>query len=60
MKKSKLLVFNEDDNEQFINERIETYERKGWEVTDHRVSIARGSSFSSARITVLMQKEEWE
>lgn len=58
MKKSRLLVFNEYDNEQVINESIEIYERKGWEVTDHRVSITKGSGFLSALITILMQKED--
>lgn len=57
MKKSKVLLFNENDTEDKINKLIRTEEEKGWEVKEHRVAVAKSNSFSRVVITFLMQQE---
>ena len=57
MKKSKVLLFNEDDTEDRINNRIRREEENGWEVKEHRVAAAKSNSFSKVVITFLMQRE---
>lgn len=57
MKKSKILLFDEDDTEDRINEWIRTEEENGWEVKEHRVAVAKSNSFSKVVITFLMQQE---
>ena len=57
MKKSKVLLFNENDTEDRINKRISTEEENGWEVKEHGVSIAKSNGFSRVIITLLMQRE---
>ena len=57
MKKSKVLLFNEDDTEDRINKRIRTEEEKGWEEKEHRVAVAKSNAFSRVVITFLMQRE---
>lgn len=57
MKRSKVLLFNEDDTEDRINERIRAEEEKGWEVKEHGVAVDRSNGFSIVVITFLMQQE---
>ena len=57
MKKSKILLFDEDDTEDRINKWIRTEEENGWEVKEHRVAVARSNNFSKVVITFLMQME---
>ena len=57
MKKSKVLLFDEDATEDRINKRIRTEEENGWEVKEHRVAVAKSNAFSRVVITFLMQQE---
>ena len=57
MKKSKVLLFNEDDTEDKINKQIRAEEEKGWEVKEHRVAMAKSDFSSRVVITFLMQQE---
>lgn len=57
MKKSKILLFNEDDTEDRINNRIRIEEENGWEVKEHGVAVDRSNGFSRVVITFLMQRE---
>ena len=57
MKKSKVLLFNEEHTEDRINTRIKAEEENGWEVKEHRVAVAKSNGFSRVIITFLMQQE---
>ena len=57
MKKSKVLLFDEDATEDRINKRIRIEEENGWEVKEHRVAVAKSNAFSIVAITFLMQRE---
>ena len=57
MKKSKVLLFDEDATEDRINKWIRTEEENGWEVKEHRVAVAKSNAFSRVVITFLMQQE---
>jgi hypothetical protein len=57
VKKSKVLLFDEDATEDRINKRIRIEEENGWEVKEHRVAVAKSNSFSRVVITFLMQQE---
>ena len=58
MKKSKVLLFDEDATEDRINKRIRIEEENGWEVKEHRVAVAKSNAFSRVVITFLMQQED--
>ena len=53
---SKFLIFDEDDSEKFINERICEFENEGWEVAEHRLATCHSGISERVKITVLMQK----
>jgi hypothetical protein len=58
MKRSKILLFDEDNVVDDINSEIAKHENNGWEVVDHRVSVAKSDHFSKVIITVLLQRDE--
>ena len=56
MKESKIIWFN-DPNEPDINRVIKTYEAKGWEVKEHKLSMAMGNVTRYKCISILFQRE---
>ena len=57
MKESKIIWFNDPD-ESGINKVIKAYEEKGWEVKEHKLSMAMGTVTRYKCISILFQREK--
>ena len=58
MKESKFIIFNEDDSERVINNRIKKLEQEGWEVVEHKVAVCKSTISVSKAISFLLQREK--
>lgn len=58
MKESKVILFDENDSERVMNNRIKKLEQDGWEVVEHNVSVCVATINVRRIVSFLLQREK--
>lgn len=58
MKESKVILFDEDDSERVINNKIKKLEQDGWEVVEHNVSVCIATINVHRIVSFLLQRDK--